>query len=136
MAKEIVDYILNTTFVTNDTKFYDLCCGSGAVTIELLNRGIPPNKIVMCDISSWGVFWKSVGEGTFDLNKFYTYSKAVPRDKLLIQSHIKALSQTNADYYKLHLLVASRFGIQTVNGKTHHFVIIGNRQQRVKGEVL
>ena len=75
MAKEIVDYILNTTFVTNDTKFYDLCCGSGAVTIELLNRGIPPNKIVMCDISSWGVFWKSVGEGTFDLNKFYTMTK-------------------------------------------------------------
>ena len=113
VAKEIVDYMLNSTFVANDTKFYDLCCGSGAITIELLNRGIPPNKIVMCDISSWGVFWKSIGNGTFDLNKFYTYSKAVPRDKSLIQNHIKQLSQTNADVdeeYKYILLQSSSFG--------------------------
>lgn len=113
VAKEIVDYMLNSTFVTNDTKFYDLCCGSGAITIELLNRGIPPDKIIMCDVSSWGVFWKSIGNGTFDLNKFYTYSKAVPRDKSLIQNHIKQLSKTNADVdeeYKYILLQSSSFG--------------------------
>lgn len=90
-----------------------MCCGSGAITIELLNRGIPPEKIVMCDKSSWGVFWKSIGDGFFDLNKFYTYSKAVPRDKSLIQNHMKELSQTNADIdeaYKYILLQASSFG--------------------------
>lgn len=113
VAKEIVDYILNTTFLSKDTKFYDLCCGSGAVTVELLNRGVPPENIAMCDKSSWGVFWKSIGEGIFDLNKFYKYSKAVPRDKSLIQAHIKELSKTNADVdeeYKYILLQASSFG--------------------------
>ena len=113
VAKEIVDYILNTTFLSKDTKFYDLCCGSGAVTVELLNRGVPPENIIMCDKSSWGVFWKSIGEGIFDLNKFYKYSKAVPRDKSLIQAHIKELSKTNADVdeeYKYILLQASSFG--------------------------
>lgn len=113
VAKEIVDYILNTTFLSKDTKFYDLCCGSGAVTVELLNRGVPPENITMCDKSSWGVFWKSIGEGMFDLNKFYKYSKAVPRDKSLIQAHIKELSKTNADVdeeYKYILLQASSFG--------------------------
>lgn len=113
VAKEIVDYILNTTLFTNNTKFYDLCCGSGAITIELINRGVPPDKIVMCDKSSWGVFWESIGQGKFDLNKFYTYSKAVPRDKSLIQNHIKQLSQTNANIdeeYKYILLQASSFG--------------------------
>lgn len=113
VAKEIVDYILNTTFLSKDTKFYDLCCGSGAVTVELLNRGVPPENITMCDKSSWGVFWKSIGEGIFDLNKFYKYSKAVPRDKSLIQAHIKELSKTNADVdeeYKYILLQASSFG--------------------------
>lgn len=113
VAKEIVDYILNTTFLLKDTKFYDLCCGSGAVTVELLNRGVPPENITMCDKSSWGVFWKSIGEGIFDLNKFYKYSKAVPRDKSLIQAHIKELSKTNADVdeeYKYILLQASSFG--------------------------
>ena len=113
VAKEIVDYILNTTFFSKDTKFYDLCCGSGAVTVELLNRGVPPENITMCDKSSWGVFWKSIGEGIFDLNKFYKYSKAIPRDKSLIQAHIKELSKTNADVdeeYKYILLQASSFG--------------------------
>ena len=113
VAKEIVDYILNTTFFSKDTKFYDLCCGSGAVTVELLNRGVPPENITMCDKSSWGVFWKFIGEGIFDLNKFYKYSKAVPRDKSLIQAHIKELSKTNADVdeeYKYILLQASSFG--------------------------
>ena len=113
VAKEIVDYILNTTFISKDTKFYDLCCGSGAVTVELLNRGVSPENIIMCDKSSWGVFWKSIGEGIFDLNKFYKYSKAVPRDKSLIQAHIKELSKTNADVdeeYKYILLQASSFG--------------------------
>ena len=113
VAKEIVDYILNTTFLSKDTKFYDLCCGSGAVTVELLNRGVPLENITMCDKSSWGVFWKSIGEGIFDLNKFYKYSKAVPRDKSLIQAHIKELSKTNADVdeeYKYILLQASSFG--------------------------
>lgn len=113
VAKEIVDYILNTSFITKDTKIYDLCCGSGAITVELLNRGVPPDHIVMCDKSSWGVFWKSIGQGTFDINKFYTHSKAVPRDKSQIQNHIKALSQTNADIdeeYKYILLQASSFG--------------------------
>ena len=113
VAKEIVDYILNTTFLSKDTKFYDLCCGSGAVTVELLNRGVPPENITMCDKSSWGVFWESIGEGIFDLNKFYKYSKAVPRDKSLIQAHIKELSKTNADVdeeYKYILLQASSFG--------------------------
>lgn len=113
VAKEIVDYILNTTFLSKDTKFYDLCCGSGAVTVELLNRGVPPENITMCDKSSWGVFWKFIGEGIFDLNKFYKYSKAVPRDKSLIQAHIKELSKTNADVdeeYKYILLQASSFG--------------------------
>lgn len=113
VAKEIVDYILNTTFLSKDTKFYDLCCGSGAVTVELLNRGVQPKNITMCDKSSWGLFWKSIGEGIFDLNKFYKYSKAVPRDKSLIQAHIKELSKTNADIdeeYKYILLQASSFG--------------------------
>lgn len=113
VAKEIVDYILNTSFSTKDMKFYDLCCGSGAITVELLNRGISADHIVMCDKSSWGVFWKSIGRGTFDLNKFYSYSKEVPRDKSQIQKHMKVLSQTNADIdeeYKYILLQAASFG--------------------------
>lgn len=113
VAKEIVDYIYKTTPIYPDTIFYDLCCGSGVITLELINRGVKPEQIIMLDISSWGEFWKRIGEGTFDIQQFYKYSKAVPRDKSLVQDFMKALSKTNADEdecYKYILLQASAFG--------------------------
>lgn len=113
VASEIIDYIFNTTMIDSKTKFFDLCCGSGAITIELINRGFPKENIVMCDISSWGKFWKSVGEGTFDYSKFLTYANKVPTDKSLVQGYISELAKENADIdeeYKYILLQASAFG--------------------------
>ena len=72
VSKEIVDYIISNELIypsKGGTKIYDLCCGSGAITVEFLNRGVHPNNIVMCDCSSWGKFWKSIGEGSFSLDK-------------------------------------------------------------------
>lgn len=113
ICKEIVDYIYKTTAILPDTKFYDLCCGSGAVTLELINRGVKPENIIMLDIGCWGSFWKSVGLGVFDLNKFKTYIEKIPKDKFLIQSYICELSQTSAvidEPYKYILLQAASFG--------------------------
>lgn len=113
VASEIVDYIYKFVPYTPETKYYDLCCGSGAITVELLNRGVRPEQIVMCDKSSWGTFWAAIGVGTYDLNTFYKYSKAVPRDKALIQSFMVTLAQTDASIdepYKYILLQASAFG--------------------------
>ena len=113
VAKEIVDYIYQTTPIYKDTKFFDLCCGSGAITIELLNRGFPKENITMCDISSWGTFWKAIGNGTYNLSKFLSYANAVPRDKNLVQSHITKLSKEKAtidEEYKYPLIQASSFG--------------------------
>lgn len=113
VSKEIVDYIFNTTLIYKDTQFFDLCCGSGAITIELLNRGVSPKNITMLDISSWGKFWESIGNGTFDIDRFYNYSKAVPRDKYLVQEHIKQLALENANYneqYKYILIQSTSFG--------------------------
>lgn len=113
VSKEIVDYIFETSMIYDNTRFFDLCCGSGAITLELINRGINPQNIIMLDVSSWGTFWKSIGEGSFLYEKFLTYSDAVPRDKSKIQEYIKALSKENADIdecYKYILLQASSFG--------------------------
>lgn len=113
VAKEIIDIIFKNENVTENTVFYDLCCGSGAITVELLNNGIKPSQIVMCDKSVWGTFWKVIGDGTFDIEKFYKYSKQVPRDRGKVQEHIKELSKTDATVdcaYKYILLQASSFG--------------------------
>ena len=113
MSKEIVDYIFKTSMIYDDTKFFDLCSGSGVITLELINRGVNPQNITMLDISSWGTFWKEIGDGTFSYKKFLMYANAVPRDKSEIQEHIKILSGENANIdecYKYILLQASSFG--------------------------
>lgn len=116
VSSEIVNYIIanETIFPSkNGTQIYDICCGSGAITIEFLNKGVNPSNITMLDISSWGQFWKSIGEGTFSLDKFSWYCNQVPRDKYKVQDFLKELSQSSADEdeeYKYILLQAGSFG--------------------------
>ena len=67
----------------------------------------------MCDKSSWGAFWASIGEGTYDLERFYKYSRAVPRDKNLVQGYIQELVKESAyidEEYKYILIQAASFG--------------------------
>lgn len=73
-------------------RFYDLCCGSGAVSIELVNRGIDPSRIHMLDISSWGVFWSAIGAGTFNMDVFDRLLSDLPSDKRELKAHMSALS--------------------------------------------
>ena len=110
VAEEIVDYI---TAHDSGEKICDLCCGSGAVTLELVNRGFSPSNIVMCDISSWGKFWESIGNGTYSMQRFDWYCSKVPKDKSQIPDFLKELSQSSADEdeeYKYILLQAGSFG--------------------------
>lgn len=113
LAKQIVNYLFSLSKNVEHIHFYDLCCGSGAITVELLNRGIKPTQIIMCDASSYGKFWKSIGDDTFDINIFYKYSKQVPTDKRLIKSFAENLSRTDAtidEEYKYIILQSCSFG--------------------------
>lgn len=114
VAKEVVDaFFSGSKEIDEKTHFYDLCCGSGAITVELVNRGVSPERITMLDISSWGTFWKTVGEGSFDLRTFKRYLDAIPSDKRLVHDHMTAFSQGNAaidEPYKYILLQACSFG--------------------------
>lgn len=73
-------------------RFYDLCCGSGAVTIELVNRGVDRSRIHMLDISSWGVFWSAIGSGTFKMEVFDQLLSDLPSDKRDLKAYMSALS--------------------------------------------
>ncbi|PJA03594.1 MAG: hypothetical protein COX72_04385, partial [Gammaproteobacteria bacterium CG_4_10_14_0_2_um_filter_38_22] len=79
VAAQIVDHLINAA-PSSSSHFYDLCCGSGAVSIELVNRGIEPSRITMLDISSWGVFWSSIGSGTFNMDVFDQFLSQLPTD--------------------------------------------------------
>lgn len=112
MASEIVSRLLQAAADENTT-FYDLCCGSGAISIELVNRGINPLRIVMLDFSSWGAFWSSVGTGEFNMQAFESLLAGVPSDKREIKNYMNVLAEqplekNEAELYPL--LQACSFG--------------------------
>lgn len=119
IAKEIVN-IIKQYIKDDNTQFYDLCCGSGAVSIEMVNQGFFVGNIHMVDKSPWGLFWKQIGDGTFSIDLFKAWIDSVPKDVNLIQDYIKELSkvpvyktQTDISYIFL-LLQASSFGSKSI----------------------
>lgn len=91
VAAQIVDLLIEEAS-NSDTIFYDLCCGSAAISIELINRGIDPSRIFMLDQSSWGAFWSAIGSGSFNMDLFDHFLSTLPNDKRKFKEHLSALS--------------------------------------------
>lgn len=109
LAPQIVDIILPT----DDFPFYDMCCGSGTVSIEMIERGFPADEVIMVDAGPWGTFWESIGEETFRLDVLYGYINTMPADLSLVRDWAKALSEQSASIDTAEvfiLLQASSFG--------------------------
>jgi len=115
ISKQIVDIILNDY---KGQPIYDLCCGSAAISIELINRSaLLPTSLTLVDQSPWGLFWKHIGEGSFDLDIFKSYCDNVPKDVSKIQNYIKELSKLPANVdttYVYLLLQAASFGSKAI----------------------
>lgn len=112
VAAQIVDLLLEAAPGPN-SRFYDLCCGSAAVSVELINRGVDPSRIWMLDISSWGSFWSAIGSGRFNIDIFDRFLSELPSDKRDLKAHMSALSalpvgEHEAELYPL--LQACSFG--------------------------
>ena len=120
LAKQIVDIIFEQNKINKNTKFYDLCCGSGAITLELINRGIHPNNITMIDASMWGKFWNSIANEEFELDVFRNEINKLPEIEG-IQGYLKKINKNEVDYdldiYHFLLQQAGSFGSKCVDIK-------------------
>ena len=118
IAENIVDIIFNNHKIDTNTKFFDICCGSGAITLELINRGIQPDNIIMIDSGCYGAFWQSVANCEFDIDEFKIEIKNLPKDIEWIQSYLQKLSNqpVNKEKYIYHylLLQAGSFGSKQI----------------------
>ena len=117
LAKQIVDIFYKENNINDDTKFFDLCCGSGAISLELINRGFNPNNITMIDNGCFGQFWQDIANGEFDLDIFKREIKNLPNLEN-IQSYLKKLSDLPVDedkmVYHYLLLQAGAFGSKQI----------------------
>ena len=123
VASQIVDLLLEAA-PEPDSQFYDLCCGSGAISIELVNRGVDPSRILMLDISSWGSLWASIGSGEFDMDSFDQFLSRLPNDKRDFKAHMSALSALPVGEHEAELypvLQACSFGGKQIWRKENHW---------------
>ena len=117
LAKQIVDIILEQNNITEYTKFYDLCCGCGAITLELINRGIHPTNIIMVDKGLFGKFWNSIANNEFNLDVFQQEIKKIP-EKEYIKDYLQNLSNKKVNFelleYHYLLLQSGSFGSKQI----------------------
>lgn len=117
LAKQIVDIVYAENKIDDTTKFYDLCCGSGAVTLELLNRGFDPNNIVMIDNGCFGSFWQAIANDEFELDTFKNELDKLPSIEK-IQNYLQELSNQIVDedmmIYHYLMLQAGSFGSKQI----------------------
>lgn len=117
IAKQIVDIIYEQNKINDNTKFYDLCCGSGSISLEMINRGFFPSDITMVDASPWGLFYQKVGDYSFSTDVFKFYIDDIPKDITKIKDYAKQMIQEPANdglfdnmVYKFLILQACAFG--------------------------
>ena len=115
--QRLADEIVAKMSVLSDVTFYDLCCGSGAISLALVEKGHDPKKIVMVDRGPWGLFWSAIGDGSFDVGRFRELCSAVPRDPREIKQHIERLHREPCEedvVYVYLLLQATAIGGKAV----------------------
>lgn len=105
ISKDLVKAIISQCDFNSDTKLYDVCCGSGAVSLEFMNQtSMRPSNITMVDASSWGALWLAIGSGSFDMGLFESNLSKVPDDQRLIKDYLDSISGNPVDdTYEVHM---------------------------------
>lgn len=98
----------------SDFVFYDLCCGSGSVSLEMVCRG---QYTTMVDKGPYGSFWSLIGDNKFDLGILRKEIDKLPEINK-IGEYLKELSNepVNTDLFVYHylLLQAGSFGSKQI----------------------
>lgn len=105
--------IVDTIGLPFDGRFFDLCCGSGAVAVEAVRRGQISSSVVMVDMSPWGDFWRMIGNGTFDVDEMEAWCGRVPKEPANVKDFIEGLYREPVDVggvYAFLLLQAATVG--------------------------
>ncbi len=112
LANQICDIIEERE--GSDFVFYDLCCGSGAVSLEMVNRD---KEVVMIDKGPFGSFWEKIGNNDFNINLLRVEIDKLPEIER-IGEYLKELSNKPVDdklfVYHYLLLQSGSFGSKQI----------------------
>jgi site-specific DNA-adenine methylase len=90
--------------------FYDLCCGSGAVSLEMINRN---HNVIMVDKGPFGAVWEKIGKCEFNLEILKSEIDKLP-EREVMGEYLRELSEQSIDFdlyvYQYLLLQSGAFG--------------------------
>lgn len=120
--------ILSKINYFNASRFYDMCCGSGQISMALVKRGFSAKRITMVDNGLWGDVWSRIGSGTFDLLKFADICDQFNTYHSIKDWCEQTRYSKNAVYHFL-ILQACSFGGRPVIVKNRKFKVYGYRDR-------
>lgn len=126
----LAEAISELIHVPGDAIFCDLCCGSGAVSLAMMESGIPPGRIVMVDKGPWGAFWEAVGGGHFNCDRLKSIIAGMPNDPSEIKGHLEGMASRplgEDSVYTFLLLQAGSFGGKAVGLRDGRWIAHGFR---------
>ena len=112
------------------TFFCDLCCGSGAISLAMVEAGLPPEMLIMVDRGPWGAFWRAVGSGEFDCGRLESVAAWLPDDPSEVKGRLEEIASRPADgdaVYVFLLLQAGSFGGKAVGLRGGRWITHGFR---------
>lgn len=128
VALEIVSHFK----AANNITFYDVCCGSGAVSLAMVETGLcVPTNLIMIDSGPWGAVWKAVGNGSFNLSELEYVINRIPQDRVKVKAWAddvarKPIVPSEFPYTYL-LLQAAAYGGKAVWRKNKKWIVPGFR---------
>jgi hypothetical protein len=75
-APEIVQHLLKE----QPAHIYDVCSGSGAITLALIEAGYPVEQITMVEAGPWGMFYLAASKGGLCMGNLRELFEAMPSD--------------------------------------------------------
>lgn len=109
------------------SRFYDMCCGSGEISLALVRRGFNPKRITMVDNGPWGQVWEKIGKKTFSLERFATICHQF-NNYQDIKGWCRQASCDRDRVYNFLILQACSYGGRPVTIKDGQFKILGFRK--------
>lgn len=109
---ETISNIIEENEIAGGEKFvfYDLCCGSGCISLEMVCRGYP---VIMVDKGEFGKVWEAIGKQEFSLVELRNEIDKIPSIEKM-QGYFTNLSKQEIDkekqVYQYLLLQAATFG--------------------------
>jgi hypothetical protein len=103
-SQEIAQHVL----ASNPQLVYDIGAGSAAVSLSLVEAGLPPSQLVLVEAGPWGAYWKAAVTGKLDFERIERlFFRELPDDPRKVKAWIESVADTGDTSPEVFLLLSA-----------------------------